>query len=250
MQARVTGSRRIAGWRPARSLSGRLIAGLVVLLALGCATVGVVTYFAIQRALSNELDNQLQAATGVANTCLDHLFSPGSNDDNGTNNAGQPGQPGQGSGSALSTMYCEGLGNGTFVASLHDGQWGAMVVPSQVTLSAADKATLSAISPSPIAGPPPPCLTRDLPSAGGTYELTVARDPHGTYITGLSLNGVNDLLKDVALAEIGVFGGALVLAGVLGTVWVRLSLRPLRRVAVTASRVAELPLESGEVAMP
>ena len=40
------------------------------------------------------------------------------------------------------------------------------------------------------------------------------------------------------------------LAGVLGTGWVRLSLRPLRRVAATASRVAELPLESGEVAMP
>jgi len=250
MQARVTRSRRGAGWRPTRSLSGRLIAGLVALLALGCATVGMVAYFAIQRALSIELDNQLQAATGVANTCLDHLFSPGSNDDNGTNNAGQPGQPGQGSGSALSNMYCEGLGNGTFVAYQRSGQWGAMVVPSQVTLSAADKATLSAISPSPIAGSPPPCLTRELPSAGGTYELTVAEDPHGTYITGLSLNGVNDLLKDVALAEIGVFGGALVLAGVLGTVWVRLSLRPLRRVAATAGRVAELPLESGEVAMP
>jgi two-component system, OmpR family, sensor kinase len=249
MQARVTGSRRIAGWRPARSLSGRLIAGLVALLALGCATVGVVTYFAIQRALSNELDNQLQAATRVANTCLDHVFNPNGD---GNNNDGGGGDDisGQPSGNPLGTMYCEGLGNGTFVAYQRSGQWGAMVVPSQVTLSAADKATLSAISPSPIAGPPPPCLTRELPSAGGTYELTVAKDPHGTYITGLSLNGVNDLLKDVALAEIGVFGGALLLAGVLGTVWVRLSLRPLRRVAVTASRVAELPLESGDVAMP
>jgi two-component system, OmpR family, sensor kinase len=248
MQARVTRSR--LGWRPARSLSGRLIAGLVALLALGCATVGAVTYVAIQRALSNELDNQLQAATNVANNCLDHWFSPNGDGDNnggggGDNISRQP------SGNPLSNMYCEGLGNGTFVAyQQHDGQWGAMVVPSQISLSAADKATLSAIGPSPMAGPPPPCLTRDLPSAGGSYELTVAKDPNGTYITGLSLNGVHDLLKDVALAEIGVFGGALVLAGVLGTVWVRLSLRPLRRVAVTASRVAELPLESGEVAMP
>jgi two-component system OmpR family sensor kinase len=244
MQARATRSRRNAGWRPARSLSGRLIAGLVALLALGCATVGVVTYFAIQRALSNELDNQLQAATSVANTCLDHLFGPGGD---GDNNGGSTGQP---SGNPLSNMYCEGLGNGTFVAYQRNGQWGAMVVPSQITLSAADKATLDAIKPTPISGPPPPCLTRELPSAGGTYELTVAADPNGTYITGLSLNGVHDLLKDVALAEIGVFGAVLVLAGVLGTVWVRLSLRPLRRVAATASRVAELPLESGEVAMP
>jgi two-component system, OmpR family, sensor kinase len=249
MQARVTRSRG-PGWRPARSLSGRLIAGLVALLALGCATVGLVTYFAIQRALTNELDNQLEAATSVANNCLDHWFNPNGDGDN-NNGGGGANTSGQLSGNPLSSMYCEGLGNGTFVAyQQHDDQWGAMVVPSQIALSAADKATLSAISPSPMVGPAPPCLTKDLPSAGGSYELTVAKDPNGTYITGLSLNGVHDLLKDVALAEFGVFGGALVLAGVLGTVWVRLSLRPLRRVAVTASRVAELPLESGEVAMP
>ena len=42
----------------------------------------------------------------------------------------------------------------------------------------------------------------------------------------------------------------LLLAGVLGTLWVRFSLRPLRRVATTASQVAELPLESGEVSLP
>ena len=250
MQARVTRPRSSArgGWRPARSLSGRLIAGLVALLALGCATVGVVTYVAIQRALSNELDNQLHAATGVANTCLDHLFNP--NGDGGNNGGGGDSISGPPGGNPLGNMYCDGLGNGTFVAYQRNGQWGAMVVPNLITLSAADKATLSAISPSPINGPLPPCLTSELPSAGGAYELTVAKDPNGTYVTGLSLNGVHDLLKDVALAEIGVFGGALVLAGVLGTVWVRLSLRPLRRVAVTASRVAELPLESGEVAMP
>jgi two-component system OmpR family sensor kinase len=255
MQARVTRSRRGLGWRPARSLSGRLIAGLVALLALGCATVGVVTYLAIQRALLNELDNQLQAATSVANTCLDHWLDP---DRNGSDN--NPGEPAQGtSASPLMTPYCEGLGTGTLLAYLHQGQWGRYVVPDpdRITLSAADKATLGAITPSPMprpGGPPAPTYTRNLTSAdsgGEAYSITVAADPSGaTYVTGLSLSGTHDLLKDVALAEAGVFGGVLVLAGVLGTGWVRLSLRPLRRVAATASRVAELPLESGEVAMP
>jgi len=41
-----------------------------------------------------------------------------------------------------------------------------------------------------------------------------------------------------------------VLTGVLGTGFVRLSLRPLRRVAATATRVTELPLASGEVTLP
>jgi two-component system, OmpR family, sensor kinase len=255
MQARVTGGHRAAGWRPARSLSGRLIAGLVALLALGCATVGVVTYFAIQRALYNELDNQLQAATSVVNSCLDYALNP--HGDNGDNeNNGSAGQPGQGTSVyPLNNIYCEGLGGGTFVAYQRHGQddWYAMVVGRQITLTAAEKATLSAIPPSQVPGsngPLPPCLTRELKTAGGTYRLTAVNDPNGIYITGLSQSGTHDLLKDVALAEAGVFGGVLVLAGVLGTGWVRLSLRPLRRVAATASRVAELPLESGEIALP
>jgi two-component system OmpR family sensor kinase len=61
---------------------------------------------------------------------------------------------------------------------------------------------------------------------------------------------MHDFLSDVALAELAVFGVVLLLAGVLGTLWVRFSLRPLRRVAVTASQVAELPLDSGEVSLP
>ena len=50
----------------------------------------MVTYLAIQRALFNELDNQLQAATSVANSCLDHWLDADGN--GGDNNAGQPAQ--------------------------------------------------------------------------------------------------------------------------------------------------------------
>ena len=42
----------------------------------------------------------------------------------------------------------------------------------------------------------------------------------------------------------------MLLAGVLGTLWVRFSLRPLHRVASTAAQVAELPLETGSVTLP
>ena len=246
MQARVTRSRRAGGWRPARSLSGRLIAGLVALLALGCATVGVVTYLAIQRALLNELDNQLQAATSVANTCLDHWLDPDGN--GGDNNTGEP-APGT-SASPLMTPYCEGLGTGTLLAYLHQGQWGGYVVPDpdRITLSAADKATLGAITPSQMprpGGPPAPTYTRNLTSAdsgGEAYSITVAADPSGaTYVTGLSLSGTHDLLKDVALAEIGVFGGVLVLAGVLGTALgpaVAAAAAPGRRHRVPGGRAA------------
>ena len=47
-----------------------------------------------------------------------------------------------------------------------------------------------------------------------------------------------------------MYAAVLVLALVLGTAMVQLSLRPLRRVAATATRVTELPLDSGEVTLP
>jgi len=67
---------------------------------------------------------------------------------------------------------------------------------------------------------------------------------------GLPLSVLHDQLRDIAIAEAIVFGAVLPFAGVLGMLWVRFSLRPLRRVAATAAQVAELPLESGVVSLP
>jgi two-component system OmpR family sensor kinase len=76
------------------------------------------------------------------------------------------------------------------------------------------------------------------------------QDSDTTAITGLPLGGVYDTLHDLAVTELVVFGLVLLLAVLLGAGWVGLLLRPLRRVAATASQVAELPLDSGEVEFP
>jgi len=68
-------------------------------------------------------------------------------------------------------------------------------------------------------------------------------------VTGLPLSGVEETTWWVVAVEAIVVGLALVVAGVAGAAIVRLSLRPLRRVAATASHVAELPLDRGEVAL-
>jgi two-component system, OmpR family, sensor kinase len=244
---------RLVRWLIPRTLSGRLIAGLVALLAIACASVGAVTYLTVQRTLSQDLTNQLQTATSLANNCMDSTLGRGPGDDGDSDDqAGQAPQGGDDTSHGPSA--CGELGPGTFWAYTRNGQWGANLVPSTITLSAKEKRALLAITPYPIhqnPGTVVPTHTLDLPSAGGEFELTVVKDLNGaTYFTGLTLRGMHDFLKDVALAEAAVFGGVLLFAGVLGTLWVRLSLRPLRRVAATASRVAELPLETGEVALP
>jgi two-component system, OmpR family, sensor kinase len=268
-----------------RTLRGRLIAGLMALLALGCATVGLVTYFAVQGALSGELNRQLQTATNLAYNCWEEQFHaldngtggvgvPGGQSDNAAGDDGGDGQvsPGDGDGASPKastghspsaspspvsiTMSCPGLGEGTFVAVVWRGQWNeALIGDTSFQLSSAEKRSLRAITPARVAAPGSdvPTTTQYLSSPQSSFLLTTLLDPDGdgsVYYTGLPLSTMHDQLRDVALAELIVFAGVLVLAGVLGTLWVRFSLRPLRRVAATASRVAELPLDSGDVSLP
>lgn len=54
----------------------------------------------------------------------------------------------------------------------------------------------------------------------------------------------------LVVAQAGVAGAGLVVAGATGALLVRRTLRPLRRVAATATRVSELPLDRGEVTLP
>jgi two-component system, OmpR family, sensor kinase len=237
-----------------RSLRGRVIAGLVVLLALACATVGVTAYFVTRSSVSNSLDAQLQSDTSVWTACAD---SPPFGHDHTTRRITGPG-----SGSAADARVCPGLGDKTFGARLAHGVFtlhgvvqdttsGAKTV--EVNLTAADQATLKALpaEPLPPTGESPPTYTRDLPSLGGDYRLTAVRGQDGAIlITGLPMALMNRTLSNVAITSLIVSAVVLLLAGVLGTLLVRLSLRPLERVASTATQVADLPLESGEVELP
>jgi two-component system, OmpR family, sensor kinase len=278
-----------------RTLRGRLIAGLLGLLAAACATVGVVTYLAVQRSLSSELSNDLRAATGLAYQCYNPAGKPPAGNGAGgqpalgstqSKNPGKNASPGPddsrsahssapasanawptldssgpGAPDPLPSTGCQGLGEGTFVAALWQGKGEATLIGGKpFALSSADLRTLLGITPWTAPNPTNwsngediPTSTRYLTEAGGTYLLTALSDPDGdgsVYITGLPLSSLHNMLSFVAVVEASVFGGVLVLAGVLGTLWVRFSLRPLRRVAATASQVAELPLESGEVSLP
>jgi len=258
---------RAARRRPRRllpaTLRGRLIAGLVALLAIACATVGLVTYIAARNALSGELNNELQTATGLAYNCWENAYS---NSDGGQDGDSQAGGPSAGAstspGSEAISSHCPGLGENTFVARRgFDGQWqSALVGDNTFKLTAADKASLDSVPTwsarphdGPGSGPDAPTYTRYLSGTQDPYNLTAVRDPdgdHSVYFTGLSLAIEHDQLGDIALTEAVVFGAVLLLAGVLGMFWVRFSLRPLRRVATTAAQVADLPLESGVVSLP
>jgi two-component system OmpR family sensor kinase len=69
-------------------------------------------------------------------------------------------------------------------------------------------------------------------------------------VTGMPLAMVDKTLERVENTEHLVFATVLLLAVLLGVGLIQFSLRPLRRVAATATKVTELPLDSGEVTLP
>jgi two-component system OmpR family sensor kinase len=218
-------------------LRSRLIAGLLTLLAVACAAVGLVTYIALHGLLIGQVDQQLKGASLRYYHC-ETGGGPGDHDQGGAGpgTAEQPKPP------------CDdiaGMPPGTFTAVVQDGQ----IAHSKVTagpcpLTPTDHIALTAM---PVNGQQ---ATYTLDVLGPYRLMAVPAGDGRTLVTGLPLESVNQTLMDVAIAELVVFAAALLLTGVLGAGFVRLSLRPLRRVAATATRVTELPLASGEVTLP
>ncbi|MFE2598532.1 ATP-binding protein [Streptomyces sp. NPDC059396] len=210
-----------------RTLRGQLTTGLVALLALACAAVGITTVLGLSGFLVGRLDQQLSASDGRFAASLEHENTPDA--DNAPDTRGQS--------------------EGTFGARLLPGTVTRAAVVQEdsdasVPLSPADRRALAAV---PVDGHGHSVRLSGL----GPYRLTAVRgDDHDVLVTGLPLRPVEATVHRLEAVEAAVFGVALAATGTAGALWVRISLRPLRLVTATAASVAELPLASGEVAMP
>ena len=248
-----------------RTISGRLIVGLFVLFGLASVVVSLVTAASLSSSLMSSLDGQLQAATNTWLSCANTAYQE---HDSGY---GQPSGLDQGTGqSGLGACSGQGQAPGTFVAVLSGTRitYKAYVLKT-CTLSPADTTMLADLPSHPgnrQPGPsfPPPnsagsagsalhatTYTEELDSLGIKFLFTKVPGPDGTeLVTGLPLTTVDATLEHVETTEHLLFGGALLLAVILGAALVQLSLRPLRRVAATATQVTRLPLDSGSVTFP
>jgi two-component system OmpR family sensor kinase len=252
------GLARLAALFSLRTISGKLIIGLVLLFGVASVAVSVVTDHSLNQSLMSSLNQQLQAATDTWYGCVQH--NTGDPDhDTPRQAAYRPAPAGYG--------MCSNTGQapGTFELLLTGTSVGYKnTVKKECLLSVPDEAMLAALPPgrgqpppgqaSPGPPRPPPAKTyiRTLDSLGGKFLLTKVTGPESgtTLVTGLSLATVQGTLEHVENTEHVVYAAVLVLALVLGTAMVQLSLRPLRRVAATATKVTELPLDSGEVTLP
>jgi two-component system OmpR family sensor kinase len=213
--------------RPGRwPLRAKLIGSMVTLLALVCLVVGVASEFALSAFLTDQIDGQLNSATGRARDFANRPPDFGDRH----NPLDAPGQ-------AAGTLNAQFVGG----QALDAATLSANGVPQ--VLDASQQATLLQV---PVDGKP---YTRNLGGDLGDYRLTAVLVDHGIVVTGLPLKSAEDTLLTVGLILGGVASAGVLGAGFLGAFAIRRTLRPLERVAATAAHVVELPLDRGDVAL-
>ncbi len=229
--ARGRWQRRLAGV-PLRT---RLLAALMALLAVVCVVIGVVTEVAVYRFQVGQLDDQLAAAA-------DRTATFGQRPPDGRQVPPGP-QPQQ-----TPLTGAPGQASGTLVARIADGR----IVEAGVLDVITGERLEVPVEQYPVLTGLPVDRRPYTASLGGLgdYRLIAARGHDGdVLITGLPLAGVYAIRYQLIAIETAVGLTAAVLAALLGTLIIRRTLRPLRRVASTAGRVAQLPLDRGEVAL-
>jgi two-component system OmpR family sensor kinase len=210
------------------TLRTRLVASMLGLLAVLCIAIGSVTEVALQHFLMGRLDDQLNQAGG--------RFSRAVED-----------PPPQASGRPTSGDYLpRGQAPGTIGAHLSSTETSSGQIRGQSADSDLSSGALAALRTVSADNHP---HTVSLPGIG-SYRVIASTTPDGdVLVTGLPLTGVTDTLASMTLVVTALTTSGLVIAGFAGTFIVRLALRPLRRVTTTASKVAEMPLDEGEVAL-
>jgi two-component system OmpR family sensor kinase len=213
-------------------LRTQLIAENVALLAAVCIALSVVSGIVVHRLQIAHLDRELGTISGrvVSFDKTDGKIQvPGSPPvNNPLTNA--PGVDAQ-------TVLTRIVGGTVTDSGLRDNTTGA-----QQNLSPQQTSVLRGL---PLDRP----VTRHVPGLGD-YRLFAARSADGDrLITGLPLAPLHAAQLQLAVVETGVSLASLILAAVFSGLITRRTLRPLERIADTAQRVAELPLDRGEVAL-
>ena len=229
----------VAAPRPHRAVTLRtkLIAGIVALIVILSAAIGVTTEIFLGRYLSNQLDNAVAIRDQQRG---DQQVPP---------DTSTPGRPTGFSTAVSCSTANEGFGprgaNDSLRAIVADGA----VTSAILLLKSGTCVTLSTTDTAALVG-----------AAGNQQKSTVTIGSYGdfrvvalpgangrTYLAGLSLAEVHSTQTRLAVIMALVAGGAVLIGGGVVFLIVRRAVRPLERVAATARKVSTLPLDKGEV---
>ncbi|WP_309076305.1 HAMP domain-containing sensor histidine kinase [Paenarthrobacter sp.] len=206
-------------------LRTRLILLAMALLIAICGAVGVASYASMDAFLTRQLDEQLSQAADRSN---------------------DPGRPPMGGLNGRDPLDARGQSVGTLNARIVDGQVNsAGFLASDTTrspLSTEDKETLLALAAN--------AQPVDRTLSNGNYRLVAVTTNFGdVLVTGLPLAAKESTLTSLVWTFVFVSLGGLLLVGLVGTVLIRRTMKPLEQLSEVATRVSQLPLDAGEVAL-
>jgi len=217
------------------SLRARILVGVVLLSAAGLVLLAVVTYTEQRSFLLNRVDQEVRGAAPALSVALDSAgFLPSGE---GRSSPGGP-PPGGGGGPR------PGPTRGRPSLNLPPGTYGQR-------RDASGKVLGHVLITYGQAAPAAPAIPAHVPigrlftvgsvgSSGLGYRAYVSRDPEDTGLTlvAVPLHEVEQTLSQLLLVEVLVIAGVLVALGAGAFFIVRIGLRPLDRIAVTAGAIA------------
>jgi two-component system, OmpR family, sensor kinase len=212
------------------SLRARLLAGLVVLAAIGLVVMGAVTYAEQRSFLYQRVDQQLSNAAPEVSRALD---------DRGVNVAGgeqPPGPPGggfRGGGVGPPVMVPPGT-----YGQRRDGA--GRVLPGHVGESGVPAPKLPAKLPLSEPQRPHAVTVPAVSSSGPDYRAIAfpTRDQPGTTVVAIPLRDVSQTLDRLLVVELLVAAGVLLALVASAWVVIRFELRPLDRMGRIAGAIA------------
>ena len=231
--------------RPAKtrrvwSLRLRLLVGQVVVLAVVCVGITAVTELALRHHLLKQLDEQLAGASYRSS-----LLYPEPKHQGWRREPRPYPRPGPGP----RFLDAPGQPAGMVAAVVSKGK----TLDSGYLTSSGSRAALTSTAQTQlqqIAGSRTP-LTMNLDGLG-RYRVVATPSHSGddVIVTGLSMSNIDATMFRMLVIFTIVTLVAMVAATTAGVVIIRQALAPLRRVVQTASEVADLPLDRGEVELP
>jgi two-component system, OmpR family, sensor kinase len=213
------------------TLRRRLVVAIVALLAVVSIAIGTVSVLTLRSFLIGRLDSQLTSATGRSQQAI---------------HGGQQNPDGRPPASGY--LALPGQQEGTLGAIISGGR----IFSGAVLDANGDPTPLSLRQAQLLADVPADAVPRtvDLGSTLNEYRVVVVQsEGDDRLLIGLPMSGVNATVLQLIWVIAIVTAAGLVAIGGAGAFTVRLALRPLKRVVATATRVSELPLERGDVAL-
>ncbi len=214
-----------------RTLSGRLVATAVLLVAAVGLLVTLATTLVMRDFLAGQLDRQLQASAQRSAGMLLPESGPRDQDDGrgGLDGPDGPGGRAPGAPGTLTAYYPAGGPASGAVAGTNDARLST--------------AALERLDDVPADGE---VHVVDVPGRGGYRALAVSSGAEKV-VTGLPTSPIDDTTESLLAWQLLLTGCGVGVAALAGDLLVRRTLQPLRQVARTAQQVTRLPLDTGQV---